>query len=46
MPDKFAQHFKKTISNQFNILIIYLFSIAGHGKGEVDHVPVDPSFAV
>ena len=31
-------HNLQELSNKFNVTIIYLYGIAGHGKGEVDHV--------
>ena len=37
---KSAQHFYdiQQISNKYEMSILRVFSIAGHGKGEVDHV--------
>ena len=37
---KSAQHFDdiQFLSNQYGMIVIRLFSVAGHGKGEVDHV--------
>ena len=37
---KSAQHFDdlKHICNKMGVPIVWLFSVAGHGKGEVDHV--------
>ena len=37
---KCVEHFYglSQIANQFNVNVIHIFSIAGHGKGEVDHV--------
>ena len=31
-------HNLQELSNKFNVTMIYLYGIAGHGKGEVDHV--------
>ena len=35
-----AQHFYdiQQVSNKYEMSILRVFSIAGHGKGEVDHV--------
>jgi len=37
---KSAQHFQdiQSLADTFNFSIIRIFSVAGHGKGEVDHV--------
>ena len=37
---KSAQHFEaiQCLSTTFEIPVVWIFSIAGHGKGEVDHI--------
>ena len=37
---KSAQHFEaiQCLSATFKIPVVWIFSIAGHGKGEVDHI--------